>query len=59
VPGHGASAESAGWSGVIGRLLSRGHPVIAVANPLRGVRTDAADREAVPSVAASTAPALP
>ena len=39
---HGAFAESASWSGVTGRLLGRGHPVIAVANPLRGVRTDAA-----------------
>ncbi len=39
---HGAFAESASWSGVISRLLSRGHPVVAVANPLRGVRTDAA-----------------
>src|SRR4051812_8210891 len=38
---HGAFAESASWSGVIARLLDRGHPVIAVANPLRGVRTDA------------------
>ncbi|HYP46088.1 MAG TPA: alpha/beta hydrolase, partial [Propionibacteriaceae bacterium] len=39
---HGAFAESASWSGVISGLLSRGHPVVAVANPLRGVRTDAA-----------------
>ncbi len=39
---HGAFAESASWNGVIGRLLDRGHPVVAVANPLRGVRTDAA-----------------
>jgi pimeloyl-ACP methyl ester carboxylesterase len=39
---HGAFAESASWSGVISRLLGRGHPVIAVANPLHGVRTDAA-----------------
>jgi pimeloyl-ACP methyl ester carboxylesterase len=38
---HGAFAESASWSGVIARLLDRGHPVIAAANPLRGVRTDA------------------
>ena len=39
---HGAFAESASWNGVISRLLGRGHPVVAVANPLRGVRTDAA-----------------
>ena len=39
---HGAFAESASWSGVTGRLLGRGHPVVAVANPLRGVRADAA-----------------
>lgn len=35
---HGAFAESASWSGVIGRLA--GHPTIAVANPLRGVASD-------------------
>jgi pimeloyl-ACP methyl ester carboxylesterase len=39
---HGAFAESASWGGVIGRLLGGGHPVVAVANPLRGVHTDAA-----------------
>ena len=39
---HGAFAESASWNGVIRGLLDRGHPVVAVANPLRGVRTDAA-----------------
>jgi pimeloyl-ACP methyl ester carboxylesterase len=39
---HGAFAESASWNGVIGRLLDRGHPVVAVANPLRGVASDAA-----------------
>ncbi len=39
---HGAFAESASWTGVISGLLSRGHPVIAVANPLRAVRSDAA-----------------
>ena len=39
---HGAFAESASWSGVIARLVEHGHPVVAVANPLRGVRTDAA-----------------
>ncbi|CAA9269047.1 MAG: conserved hypothetical protein [uncultured Blastococcus sp.] len=39
---HGAFAESASWNGVISGLLDRGHPVVAVANPLRGVRADAA-----------------
>ena len=38
---HGAFAESSSWDGVI-RLLQRdGYPVIAVANPLRGVSKDA------------------
>ena len=39
---HGAFAESASWDGVVSRLLAKGYPVIAVANPLRGVRVDAA-----------------
>ncbi len=39
---HGAFAESASWNGVIAGLLDAGYPVVAVANPLRGVRTDAA-----------------
>jgi pimeloyl-ACP methyl ester carboxylesterase len=39
---HGAFAESASWDRVIDSLLSRGHPVIAAANPLRGVAADAA-----------------
>jgi pimeloyl-ACP methyl ester carboxylesterase len=39
---HGAFAESSSWDGVIDPLLSAGHPVIAVANPLRGVAADAA-----------------
>ena len=39
---HGAFAESASWDGVIDPLVSAGHPVIAAANPLRGVATDAA-----------------
>jgi pimeloyl-ACP methyl ester carboxylesterase len=34
---HGAFAESASWDGVIDPLVSAGHPVIAAANPLRGV----------------------
>src|SRR5687768_10544066 len=39
---HGAFAESASWDGVIDPLLDAGHPVIAVANPLRGLASDAA-----------------
>jgi pimeloyl-ACP methyl ester carboxylesterase len=39
---HGAFAESSSWDQVVDRLLDAGHPVIAVANPLRGVATDAA-----------------
>ncbi|WP_200842131.1 alpha/beta fold hydrolase [Actinomadura sp. K4S16] len=38
---HGAFAESSSWNGVIAALLDDGHPVIAVANPLRGVAYDA------------------
>ncbi|MEU5903067.1 alpha/beta hydrolase [Micromonospora sp. NPDC047467] len=39
---HGAFAGSSSWNGVIAHLKRRGHPVIAVANPLRGVQKDAA-----------------
>ena len=39
---HGAFAESASWDGVIGPLLGAGYPVIAAANPLRGLAADAA-----------------
>jgi pimeloyl-ACP methyl ester carboxylesterase len=39
---HGAFAESASWDRVIDSLTSEGHPVIAAANPLRGVAADAA-----------------
>ena len=38
---HGAFAESASWNGVIADLTARGYPVVAAANPLRGVRSDA------------------
>ncbi len=38
---HGAFAESSSWDAVIDRLLDAGHPVIAAANPLRGLATDA------------------
>ena len=39
---HGAFAESSSWDQVIDMLLDAGHPVIAVANPLRGLAADAA-----------------
>jgi len=39
---HGAFAESSSWDQVIDRLVDAGHPVVAVANPLRGVAADAA-----------------
>jgi len=39
---HGAFAESSSWDGVIDPLVDAGHPVIAAANPLRGVAADAA-----------------
>jgi pimeloyl-ACP methyl ester carboxylesterase len=44
---HGAFAESASWNGVIARLRAAGHPVVAVANPLRSLSGDAAHLRAV------------
>jgi pimeloyl-ACP methyl ester carboxylesterase len=38
---HGAFAESSSWDGVIDRLTDAGHPVVAAANPLRGLASDA------------------
>lgn len=38
---HGAFADASGWDGVIKRLQARGYPVIAPANPLRGLDSDA------------------
>ena len=37
---HGAFADASSWNGVIERLQSRGVPVVAVANPLRGISVD-------------------
>ena len=37
---HGAFAESSSWDGIIVALLDDDFPVVAVANPLRGVRAD-------------------
>ena len=39
---HGAFADSSSWNGVTAALLSQGFPVVAVANPLRGLKSDAA-----------------
>ncbi len=39
---HGAFADAAGWSEVTERLHDRGYTVIAPANPLRGLASDAA-----------------
>ena len=39
---HGAFAESASWNEVINTLTAHGFPVIAAANPLRGVTYDSA-----------------
>ena len=38
---HGAFAESSSWDGVTKILIALGYPVIAVANPLRSLKTDA------------------
>ena len=37
---HGGWADSSGWSGEISRLTKAGYPVIAPANPLRGLTSD-------------------
>ncbi|MEV4344113.1 alpha/beta hydrolase [Actinoplanes sp. NPDC049596] len=39
---HGAFADASGWNGVLSRLIRAGYPVLAPANPLRGVASDAA-----------------
>lgn len=39
---HGAFADSSSWNGVTARLLADGYPVVAAANPLRGVASDGA-----------------
>src|SRR5690606_8056117 len=39
---HGAFADASSWNGVAKFLEHDGYPVIAVANPLRGVASDAA-----------------
>ncbi|MGW3540630.1 alpha/beta fold hydrolase [Nocardia niigatensis] len=39
---HGAFADSASWNDVIEQLRGQGFPVLAAANPLRGLDSDAA-----------------
>jgi pimeloyl-ACP methyl ester carboxylesterase len=39
---HGAFADSSSWNDVIKTLLAHGYPVVAAANPLRGVTSDTA-----------------
>ena len=39
---HGAFSESSSWEGVIRLLQKDGYPVIAEANPLRGMKSDSA-----------------
>jgi pimeloyl-ACP methyl ester carboxylesterase len=38
---HGAFAESASWDAVVDPLVAEGHRVVAAANPLRGLASDA------------------
>jgi pimeloyl-ACP methyl ester carboxylesterase len=38
---HGAFAESDSWNGVLTKLIAKGYPTVAAANPLRGVKSDA------------------
>ncbi|GAA0222563.1 alpha/beta fold hydrolase [Cryptosporangium japonicum] len=39
---HGAFADASGWNDVARNLVRKGYPVLAPANPLRGVDADAA-----------------
>ena len=39
---HGAFADASSWNGVVKILEKDGYPVVAVANPLRSVKGDAA-----------------
>jgi len=44
---HGAFAESSSWHGVLTELIAKNYAVVAVANPLRGPKNDAAYLAAV------------
>ncbi|MFF4745963.1 alpha/beta hydrolase [Streptomyces chengbuensis] len=39
---HGAFADATSWNGVVKKLKRDGYPVVAAANPLRGLSSDAA-----------------
>jgi pimeloyl-ACP methyl ester carboxylesterase len=39
---HGAFADASSWNGVVKILENDGYPVVAAANPLRGVKSDGA-----------------
>jgi pimeloyl-ACP methyl ester carboxylesterase len=39
---HGAFADGSSWNDVISTLLAHDYPVVAAANPLRGVKSDSA-----------------
>ncbi|MGW1888511.1 alpha/beta fold hydrolase [Streptomyces sp. NPDC001970] len=39
---HGGFADASNWNGVVDRLQDKGYPVLAPANPLRGLTTDSA-----------------
>lgn len=39
---HGAFADSSSWNDVVKKLKREGYPVVAAANPLRGLSSDAA-----------------
>jgi pimeloyl-ACP methyl ester carboxylesterase len=39
---HGAFADASGWNDVVRKLQRKGYPVLAPANPLRGVDSDSA-----------------
>ncbi|MFD8965726.1 alpha/beta fold hydrolase [Streptomyces sp. NPDC059568] len=39
---HGAWADSSSWGDVVNRLQAQGYPVLALANPLRGLAQDSA-----------------
>lgn len=44
---HGAFADATSWDGGAAELRGRGYPVVAVNNPLRGPRSDAAALQSV------------
>ncbi|MFD9459166.1 alpha/beta fold hydrolase [Streptomyces sp. NPDC059985] len=44
---HDAFADASSWNGVIERLQAKGYPVVAPANPLRGLPNDSAYIESV------------